>query len=295
MRIANRSVSERLLAHLTTSQARLSETQERVASGKRLNRPSDDPFGASRSLTARSQRSVIEQRLRNVDLASTELSVTESALDHLTQVLARAQELATQADSSGVDGNARKQIATEVGELIKEAVTIGNTSYAGRRIFAGYQTATPPFVPDIPAAPTMVSYLGDNGQLLRDIGEGEQMAVNVRGDVLFDGVFSGLIALRDALNANDRVALDAAGAQMSVEMDTVLQTRGDVGARIRRLELTQVRLEDEDQRLREVVADVEEVDLTSEIVELQMRDTAFQAALSATGRSLQDSLLDFLR
>lgn len=295
MRITNRAVSSRLLFHLETSQSRLAQTQERMASGSRISRPSDDPFAHSRALTARSQRVVLDQRMRNVDLAIGELSTAESTMESLTRVLTRAHELAAQADSSGIDAGARVQIAAEVDELLREAITIGNTSHGGRRIFGGHQTNVAPFSPDIPASPTAVLFAGDAGDRMHEIGEGERIAVNVQGAALFGDVFATLISFRDALMANDRPAIDTAGTQISARLDRVLEARGDVGARIRRLEMTQQRLGDEDMRLRLEIADMEEVDLTEEIVELQMRDTAFQAALSATGRALQASLMDFLR
>ena len=126
MRVSNRALNERLLQHIQTSSQQLNETQERVASGRRINRASDDPFAANRSIMARSDRNVIEQRLRTAHLAQSELAVTESAIVSLSSVLTRAQELAVQADSSGLDGSARHQIAAEVDELINEALQVAN-------------------------------------------------------------------------------------------------------------------------------------------------------------------------
>lgn len=295
MRVSNRGAADRLLLHLQTSQARLAETQARVGSGRRINKPSDDPFGASRALTQHSQLDMTAQYQRNVQLANAELGVTESSLDALGKVLARAQELSVQADSSGIDGAARQQIAAEVDRLVQEAVTIGNTSYGGRRIFGGYQSGQPPFQPDLPEAATVVNYAGDAGVVQREIGDGERLAVNLPGQSLFDGVFSSLIAFREALQVNDRAGIATASGAISNEVDGALQARGEIGARVRRLEMASERLDGDEIRLREQISTLEDADLTQEVVELQMRDTALQAALSATGRSLSTSLLDFLR
>jgi flagellar hook-associated protein 3 FlgL len=295
MRVSNRSLNERLLMHIQTASTRLNETQERVASGKRVQRSSDDPFAANRSIQARSDRNVIEQRVRTINLAQSELAVTESAVVSLSNVLTRAQALSVQADSAGLDASARNQIAAEVDELINEALQVANSSHGGRRIFGGHQAGTPPFVPDVPGLPTTVTYQGDAGLVLREIGDGEQIAVNLDGNALFDGAFTSLIAFRDGLRANDRTAINAAATAIGAEIEVALQARGDIGARVRRLDIVSERLQGDDERLRGLVAELEEVDLTSEVVELQMRDMAFQAALSATGRSLNMSLLDYLR
>ena len=294
MRISNRSVHNRLLLHIQQATARLNETQERVASGRKINRPSDDPFATARALAARSKLDTVGQRIRTADLAVTELSVVESSLASLGNVMTRAQELSVQADSAALNGDARAQIATEVEQLLNQVLSIANTTYSGRRIFGGHQGAEP-FTPDIAANPTAITYNGDTGQVLREIGDGETVAVNIDGEPLFDGIFASLISFRDALRANDRTAINTASGAIGFEIDTVLTARGEVGARMRRLEMTWDRLSAEELALRTTISGLEEVDLTQEVVELQMRDTAFQAALSATARSLGPSLMDFLR
>lgn len=143
--------------------------------------------------------------------------------------------------------------------------------------------------------PGALTFNGDAGQVIREIGDGETVAVNLDGAPLFDDIFSSLIAFRDGLRANDRTAINVAAGDVGREIDTVLTARGEVGARMRRLESAWDRLAQEELSLRTLISGLEEVDITAEVVELQVRDTAFQAALSATGRSLGRSLLDFLR
>jgi flagellar hook-associated protein 3 FlgL len=294
MRISNRSIHNRLLMHIQQATTRLNDTQERVASGRKINRPSDDPFATARALEARSKLDTVGQRIRTADLAVTELSVVESSLSSLGSIMTRAQELAVQADSAAVPADARAQIATEVEQLLTQVLSIANTTYSGRSLFGGHQDGEA-FTPDVPANPTTFTFNGDTGQVLREIGDGEAIAVNIAGEPLFDGIFASLISFRDALQSNDRTAINLASGDIGREIDTVLTQRGEVGARMRRLEMTWDRLSEEELALRTTISGLEEVDLTQEVVELQMRDTAFQAALSATARSLGPSLMDFLR
>jgi flagellar hook-associated protein 3 FlgL len=295
IRITNRGTTARLMQHLQTTQARLAETQDRMGSGKRISKPSDDPFGNSRVMAMRTDLGLVIQRQRNIELASAELGVTEAALESLGRVLARAQELAVQGDSSTVDASGRAAIAAEVDRLLQEAATIGNTSYGGRRIFAGYQSTTQPFTPDASANATAVAYAGDAGVIRRTIGNGEEIEVNLNGLAVFGGLFSSLIQFRDALVANDRAAMSAASPALALDGERVLQARGEIGARVRRVELAAERLSGDDVRLQTQIAQLEDADLTQEMVDLQMRDTALQAALSATAKSLTTSLIAFLR
>jgi flagellar hook-associated protein 3 FlgL len=295
MRISSRGLAERLLTQISTSQRRLFEIQERVTTGKVINRPSDDPFGASRVLEARDRLDLYNQYRRNILVAQTDLGVVETALSGVNSVLHRSLELAVRAGNTSVDAGSRAQIAEEVERLIEEALSIANTTHAGRRIFAGHQTGTSPFVPDVPGAPTVVNYVGDAGVIEREIGDGERLDVSVDANQVFSPLFTTLMQFRDNLRANDVAALQFDGSALTAEIDRVLQVTGGVGARMRRLDMAQHRIEDDEVRLREQIAGIEEADFAASLVELQMRDTALQAALGATGKSLNLSLLDFLR
>lgn len=295
LRITNAGVTSRLMQHLQTAQTRLAETQDRMGSGRRINKPSDDPFGASRVMSMRTDLGVVAQRHRGIELAKSELGMTEAALEGLGRVLARAQELAVQADSTTVEGSGRAAIAAEVDRLLQEAITIGNTSYGGRRLFGGYQTSTQPFTPDAPADATAVAFAGDTGVITRAIGAGETIEVNLDGQALFGGIFTSLIDFRDALNANDRTAIGAASTALTGDADRALRARGEIGARTRRVDLASERLDGDEARLQTQISSLEDADLTQEAVDLQMRDAALQAALSATAKSLTTSLIAFLR
>ena len=64
---------------------------------------------------------------------------------------------------------------------------------------------------------------------------------------------------------------------------------------MRQAEVARNRLEDGEMRLQSLIAGFEEADLAESLVDLQMRDTALNAALGAVARTLNTSLLDFLR
>jgi flagellar hook-associated protein 3 FlgL len=296
MRISHQSVAQRLLREISIGQAALFETQERLASGKAISKPSDDPFGLSRTLAARTDLDLGSQWQRNITVAEDDLGLSESLLTNLSDLLQRSQELATQGANGALTADAREQIALEVSRLLDEAVAIGNSSFGGRYLFGGHQTGTPPFVEDVPGDPTVVNYVGDAGTVEREIGPGgERIQVNIVGSDLFSGIYTTLIQLRDDLNANNQTAVNAASGAVSADLHRVIEFRGDIGAKMRQAGVARDRLEDGELRLRSLIAGFEEADLAESLVDLQMRDTALNAALGAAARTLNTSLLDFLR
>ena len=294
-RISSTSIAARLLGEIQLSRQRLFETQERVASGLQLTRPAHDPAGVNKLLLMRTSLDQNEQYRRNITVAGSDLSVTESAYEQLGRVLQRAVELATQGANGTVGATERANIATEVSELLTEAIAIGNRNHAGRFIFAGHQTDTTPFVPDVAAAPTVVSYAGDAGLVKREVALGVLVDGNVAGSQGFPAVFSALLQLRDDLLANDQAAVNAGTSAINAALDTVLQLRSEIGSRVRRIELADERLLDEEVMVQGLISQIEDADFAESLVQLQLRETAYQAALGSAGRALNLSLLEFLR
>ena len=288
-------MTSRLMLEIQLSRQRLFETQERLASGVQIARPSDDPPGVNKLLLMQTSLERNEQYQRNIGVAVSDLEVTENAYAQLGSVLQRAVELATQGANGTIGAADRANIAIEVSQLIADAIAIGNTSHAGRFLFAGHQTGTAPFVPDVAAAPTVVSYAGDSGLVRREIAQGVMVESNITGDRGFPAVFAALIQLRDDLLANDQAAINANEGAISAALDGMLDLRSEVGAKMRRIELADERLLDEETMVRGLISQIRDADLVESIVQLQQRETAYQAALGAAGRALSLSLMEFLR
>ena len=68
-----------------------------------------------------------------------------------------------------------------------------------------------------------------------------------------------------------------------------------VGAKMRRIELTDERLLGEETMVCGLISHVEDADLVESIVQLRQRETACQAALGAAGRALNLNVMEFLR
>ena len=227
-------------------------------------------------------------------VALSDLAGTEAALVRFTDVLGRASELAIQASTGSIGAAGRQAIALEVQQLITAAIAAGNSSQGGRYLFAGQLTDTVPFVPDDPTTPTVVNYVGNTANIDREIAKGTRIAVNITGNRV-QALYGALIKFRDDLLADNGAALTLDVAALETQLDSLLELRSEVGARMRRAEMAQMQLEENEAQVRTLVSQIEQADLAETIVKLQMQETAYQAALGAAGRTLGVSLLEFLR
>ncbi|ERP39374.1 flagellar hook-associated protein FlgL [Chitinivibrio alkaliphilus] len=132
----------------------LARLQRQLATGKKLERPSDSPVDTTNTLRFRSQRYRLEQYKKNMEDAEGWMKVTDTAMASMHDVMKRANELAIQADNDTLSDQERNQIAEEVGQLTVHMASLTNTRYKGNYMFSGSHT-------DLPARP-MNSSVGIN-------------------------------------------------------------------------------------------------------------------------------------
>lgn len=289
MRVTTQILAGRVLADLNATSARQMKVHQQMSSGRRLAVPSDDPVRVVNALRYRSNLAETEQYLNNVSDARGWLDNTDSALQNIASLLQRGRELAVQGAVTALPQSARDAMAEEVRSLRDEVINVGNTNADGRYLFSGTKTLSPAFDP-------LGAYLGDTGLIQREIGPGVVLAVNVRGDLAIAPAIAALDTLAADIAAGNITAVSGADlAQLDAAMDTLLRYRAEVGAKANRLELAENRLQDMNLSLNRLQSEVEDSDLVESSVELSQLEAAYRVALSAAGRIVQPTLLDFLR
>ncbi|MGB4862434.1 MAG: flagellar hook-associated protein FlgL [Tepidiformaceae bacterium] len=295
MRLSDLSRSTSQIRYMSVATERADKVQQQLATNRRIQRASDDPAGAAMAMQYRKNITFEAQMRRNLENGTAFLNVTESAMDSATDLLQRARELTVQGATGTLGPNEKKNIASELNQIIQQLGQVANTNFGGAYIFSGHQTQTPAYnVTGNP--PVSATWQGDSGQRIRQISAQASVAVNVIGDDVFGTMFDDLIALRDNLNANaPTTTINSALADIDHALDRVLNARADVGARINRFEATTNRSLDADTNLQELRASVEDIDITDTIIQFTAAQNALEAALGAIGRTSNMTLLNFLR
>jgi len=123
---------------LSINTDRLSQSIERVASGLRINRASDDPSGLAVAETLRSDIRVLRQGLNNVNDGISLLNVAESALGGQVDLLIRLKELASQSASGTLTNAERANLQVEFDQLLAEITRLGTTTeFNGQLLLTG--------------------------------------------------------------------------------------------------------------------------------------------------------------
>jgi flagellar hook-associated protein 3 FlgL len=188
MRLSTVQIFQQGVNAILDQQSKLQQTEQQLATGKRVLSPSDDPIAAVQILDINEDLAAVDQHIRNADLAEGQLAQEENVLVQVGDVLQRVRELVVQANNGSQSPESRGSIAVEIEARLGELKDLANTrDAAGEYIFAGYQSSTQPFTEQ----GGVVSYHGDAGQRFAQLGAATQVAVRDSGDQVFMAIPSG--------------------------------------------------------------------------------------------------------
>jgi flagellar hook-associated protein 3 FlgL len=293
MRVTHNSIAANVLANLQGNINRLGETQQRLSSGKLINKVSDSPAAAVSAMELRSEIAANKQYARNADDGLGWLALADSSLQSASGQVTRARSLVLQGMSGGSQGQeARQALAHEIRQISESLRETANSRYLDRPIFGGTTKESEAY----PAGGLVFN--GDHNDVVRTVGASTKVAVNIDGATVFgegaNSVFAVLSDIADKLENNP--------AGLSVDLDrldtTAVGVRNGlsiVGSRTNHLERMRQAADDAVMNVSKSLSDVEDIDLPQTITELQLQQTAYQAALAAGARVMQPSLIDFLR
>jgi flagellar hook-associated protein 3 FlgL len=287
-RVTEHSIHTRVLANLQRNIARTEKLQEQLSSGKQINRPSDSPTGTVSALQLRTESRANEQYVRNADDGLGWLGTAESALNSSSALLNRVRDLTVQGLNSGSGSvQSNEALATEV-----EQISNANTRYLDRPVFGG-NTAGP-----VAYDPTG-AFVGNTGQTTRTVASGTKVRVDTTGPEAFGSgdteLFTVLNGIADAMRAGDTTVLTDGLGKLDKASNVLRTAVSEIGSRYNRITQAKESALDRLSSVSAQLSDIEDIDLPRTIMEMQLQQTSYQAALAASAKVIQPSLIDFLR
>jgi len=188
MRISSNTLFDSNVAALTQQQSRLVQTQQQIASGRRLTSAAADPVAATRALDLTQADAIITQQTANRVAARDPVSLAESTLQSVTLLVQDAKTAAIYAGNGSLNASDRATLATDLNGRLQELIGLANTTDAsGNYLFSGFQSKTTPFV----ATPAGMGYFGDDGQRLMQVSAGRQIPTSDSGADVFMRIKNG--------------------------------------------------------------------------------------------------------
>ena len=293
MRVTDRMMFDAATLNAAKSRDRAQSAMEEVSTGMRVVHPGDDPAVAAAMVRGQQTVDRLNAINQNASRATDEVDAADASLQGLSNVLARARELAVQMGNDTYSAADRAGAATEIDGLVRQAVTLMNRDVNGRYIFGGDKDRTPPF--DVAG-----NYTGDTAVRQVEVAPGVLEDSSVRADVAVKGVgggvdlFATLQSLSTALTTNNGDAIRGSLTNLDAVTTQVTSTLSKVGSMGDAFTTAQTLAQTTRDATIKSVAAQSETDMIESSSKLALANNALNATLTAAAQSFRFSLVDKL-
>jgi flagellar hook-associated protein 3 FlgL len=294
---------------------------EQVTADMNILRPSDDPITTRQLLELQNRVNEGDQYLSNIQKGDTWLKVTDTSLKGMADIVNVIKGVAANVsggtDNSAEGVSARTNAVSQLKELRRQLIDMGNTQLGDQYLFAGFNNNSKAFdtTPiNIPGDPLNGEPAGTFGhattdKIKIDIGKNSTITMNISGDELLAGstnnvagsgpyggtnIISTLDSLIRNINLNNTTQVQADAAIFDGSSSQIDNARSEVANRLKRMESSQTMITQDQNTAKGIISDRQNVDMVKAATELNQQKTAFEAALSVTAKISQLSLLDYL-
>lgn len=270
MRVTDSMLSELTRTGLANARERASNAQRVASSGLRVEKPSDDPTAAAVGRRHANETARIDAMLETADVGAFALAVVDDTFAHMSDLAARAKELAVQAANDTLSAADRAGIATEIASVREAMLAAANTRVDGKYVLGGLREDAPPF--DAAGA-----FTGDRSVREVEVAPGMRVATSVpAGEVLAPvtgvDVLASLGRLEASLRANDVAGIRTGIDEIGGAEEQILSARAEVGASTQRLDQARAlatRMRDASNEARSGAVEADAFDALSELARAQ--------------------------
>lgn len=294
MRVTESARYDLLRRELGRTSSDLATISERLATGRAINRLSDDPELAVRADRLQGEDKALEAYADAADNARAWLSTQDGVLQSALSVMHRVRELAISAGAP-LGSEAREGIAVELEGIRDQLMDVANTTFNGRPVFGGFGDRA------VEESAGVVSFVGDDGAVQRRVSEDRTVQVNVSGNEAFgfaagDDVFAIIDDVVADVRAGDVATISTTGLErVQAASNRLSEALGSVGSRSN---VVTSALTSGQARRDEIVAyhsSIVNADLAETALEVTLAETAYESVLAATARLQLPNLVDYLR
>jgi flagellar hook-associated protein 3 FlgL len=299
------TVSQQFLANLQLLNERTNTTEVQISSGSRINQPSDNPAAVGDVLQLESYLSGATQVANNLSAVNGEVNTAEGALQNASQLLQQVQTIAVQGASSTTSATTRTELSNQVGQILQQLVSVANTSYNGKYLFAGDQTGTAPYQVNL-ANPNGVDRLvtAPSTRLIQD-ATGVTFAVSKTAQDIFDhrnpddslasdNVFAAVNSLRVALANNDQTGINSAITSLQTGSDYLSQQLSFYGGVQDQVQNATSVAQKFELQYQTSISAVKDTNIAAAATDLTQENASLQAALQAESSMPKTSLFSFI-
>ena len=307
MKVSTNLFFDRALNQMVASQSSLAQSQAQLSTGKKVVQVSDAPDEATAIQRLKSVIARQDSFEQAVKTAQNRLNAEETALEATANIMVRMKELTIQALNDTYGPKDREIIAVEMQGLQEDLLSYANTrDVNGAYLFSGSRVFTPPFAAN---AQGDIVYQGDETVNLVEVGDQRSLRLNRTGTEVFGRVtrdmpngstegrsfFQSVQDLVDAVRTSDRGAMNRGLAELDTLNQQVAISQAKVGSAMNVVSNQTAVLEETRLQLKTVLSEIEDLDYTEAVTEMQKRMMALEASQASFAQISRLNLFDYIR
>lgn len=306
---------------LNTASLNLSSITDKVSTGMKYSKASEDTASALKSFKIRRSLSRVEQYKSNISELQSTLDEMETSLMGIKEALTEATTTLEQGANGTLSESDRKSVASVFESLQEQVLKLANTNFAGKYIFGGPNTTSKPFSvesgklfyngEDLDSSTVSTEQvLADMGMGLNfdaagDLQNGSGVNISMPGSVVLgygmdaDGlpnnIYNLFSEIVNSLQTNDVSNAEKYMQKLSDMTDNIIVQVADVGERSKFVEFLGERMSSDKLNLEKKQNNVEGIDEAQAITEYYSTRLAYQSALQMGSKIIQSTIFDYLR
>ncbi|AZN38526.1 flagellar hook-associated protein FlgL [Paenibacillus albus] len=299
LRVTPSMMHMQLSRNLSRNLKQMDSLQDQLTTGRKINKPSDDPVGITYSLRYRTELASNGQYQKNADSAHSWLDFNDTVIGQAGDVMQRIKELTTQGSNGTNPQYALDNINNEISQLKSQLLDIANSKLNGKYVFNGQTFDKMPYDESV-AGFDAKQVVTDTGDVSYAVGVGVTLPVNLSGNEVFgkpadtDNVFAVLDKIISNFASGNQSGAAAQLTNLETRMNKILNARSEVGAKVNRVELMQNRLDDLEINLTDMQSKTEDADFDKLLIDSKINENIYQASLSVGAKVITPTLVDFL-
>lgn len=299
MRVTQKILFNNFMRDVHRNRTEMGKIQSDLSSGRFVRVPSHDPVNFQRARIIEENVRKEDQYLRNISHGLRQARFAQESLARATDSLIEIKEVLVQGATDSADAHSRESMAEQVSAIRNSLINTFNVNYGDRFLFAGTNSATPPFELD-PGDPSGVAYHGNGSAPTVMAGDRIQIGISVSGEdlrTMADGgdIFQVITDIEQALRDSDRAALNNLMPDLDNVINHVTYETSKLASNINQLDYMIEQYEALAISQKSDVSQMVDTDYGDAFSRLQRNQVAYESALAVHTTMFQNSLLDFIK
>jgi flagellar hook-associated protein 3 FlgL len=296
MRITEQTRAALLVQGLDQYSTTLNTLSQELATGKKVNQPSDDPVATAAIMRTNTYIADLNENLSVINSAQSFSQSASTVMSTSSSTLSNVQTLATQACNGTESASNLQALGTQVNQYLESLVQDANSQLDGSYLFSGTATDTAPIAVTRDAQSNIqgITYQGSDTGLTYPVSQDRSSAVSVTAQAAYMNVLAAVKQLRDDLDntqglssANQQAALSNDLSAINAAQSSFTAQAAEVGTYQSQLTALSSQMQNSLTNAQSILSNYQDANMAQISVQLQSAQMQYQAIVVAGAQQMQ--------